>query len=61
MPDLADHDAPSSYLDVLQSEIDAYRRTRRPVHLVHAARLLGELQATLSAFGRKQAGEENGQ
>jgi|1186.fasta_scaffold1224581_1 hypothetical protein len=61
MPDLADHGSPLSYCDALQSEIDAYRRTRRPLHLAHAARLLEELQANLSGTGRNPPGKESGQ
>jgi hypothetical protein len=37
-------DSSSALLDVLLAEIDAYRQTRRTLHLAHAARLLGELQ-----------------
>ena len=47
--------ATAPIIDLVQQELDAYRRDRRPVHLAHAARALMEALAAAGLGSEEQA------
>jgi hypothetical protein len=47
--------AAAPIIDLVQQELDAYRRDGRPVHLAHAARALKEALAMSGSGGEEQA------
>jgi hypothetical protein len=44
-------------IDLIQEQLEAYRRTGRPVHLAHAARALNEALAVLPKGGVREAAD----
>ena len=47
--------ATAPIIDLVQQELDAYRRDRRPVHLAHAARAVMEAIAAAGPGSEEQA------
>jgi hypothetical protein len=45
-------------IDMVQEELEAYRRDQRPVHLVHAARALSEALAQTTPMSEQTAGDD---
>jgi hypothetical protein len=48
------------FIDLVQQELEAYRRTGLPVHLAHAARALNEALATMSRTAAPQEAADVG-